>query len=168
MNTTKQLISLQRAKDIIECYGGNAKDWPDNEREALSALVQQSEELQASCRDAKMLDDMLLEGKCNEAPVTSDAVLQLQDRIMSELPETDRRFNKIRIKGAIAASIVAVLFSFSLFFQSPTQQHNAEVSQAFNSWAWDEVDGEPDADSNVSEDEDIFPLVSLAEPDLLS
>jgi len=168
MNKTKQLISLQRAKDIIECYGGKAENWPDNEREAMRVLVQQSDELQASCREVQMLDDMLLEAKRDERSVTSDAVLQLQNRIMRDLPRTGRGFNNVRMKGAIAASIVAVLFSFSLLFQPPTQQPNTEVSQTFNAWAWDEVTGESDAEVNVSDDEDIFPLVSLAEPELLS
>ena len=53
------VITFERARDVLDAYGGDPARWPDGERAALSALIATTPELEALQRSALELDRRL-------------------------------------------------------------------------------------------------------------
>jgi len=117
------MISVDRAKKIIQCYGGHFSAWPERERKDILQLLLDSKSLTDIQQEALLLDNFigLAEQKTND--LTDRQRDQFcADRILANLPEQQRKIEQIRIKllpnieglrkklsSSISALLVAVI-----------------------------------------------------------
>ncbi|MFK7828288.1 MAG: hypothetical protein AB8B57_00790 [Congregibacter sp.] len=53
------MITAERARGLLDAYGGKASNWPDEYRLQLQEFVDGSHAAQQWCREARELDDLL-------------------------------------------------------------------------------------------------------------
>ncbi len=82
-----RVITRERMEEILSCYGGAPRAWPEEEREAALALLAASRELERHRQEAVRLDraiGVLDEGA--RASAAAERVPALARRILSRLP----------------------------------------------------------------------------------
>ena len=177
MNTkTSKLVSPERAKDIIECYGADSSAWPADEKTSALSVIQHSSELQALLQETKQLDRLLDAGKLHETE-SEDTNKRLLSNIVNNLPEQEKHpkpeyrnttqkqrqsfLNSNRWIGAIAASVAVFVISLSIVELSPVNvdPSNTKVAQlVLDEWMWEDVTGEA-----MTEEEDPLTMLALLE-----
>lgn len=160
---TAKLISPERVKRILECYGSNPETWPEDEKVAALSLIQHSRELHDLQQQTAELDNLLKSADSVVAINDEPGSDELLNKIVNALPEQDRKpdprfanhlpnskksfFDLNHSLGAIAASLAVVAISMSIVTLSPTNI-NPEASVAssqsvLDEWMWEQVMGEP-------------------------
>ena len=86
MNTNaSKLVSIERAMEIMDCYGADTQAWPEDERIATLSLIKASAQLQQHQEQARRLDNFLEKTK----PVTTVENSELAARIIAQLPQQE-------------------------------------------------------------------------------
>lgn len=92
------MISIDRAKKIIECYGGYPLAWPAHEQQAMQQLLLNSKSLKTLQNEALAFDSFIgASEKKNEASM--DGVLDqlCASKILTNLPEQERTINQVPV-----------------------------------------------------------------------
>ena len=156
---TAKLISPERVRKLLECYGANAQAWPEDERASALALIQHSSELQNLRQQAHAFDVVLSAGD-NRSRIDAPADPKLVARIVDGLPEQDRaasgsKRNRLGLAGltdsrsllslaaATAAVFVISLSIMNIHTSSLPREQPARVSAELDDWMWEQVTGEP-------------------------
>ena len=177
---TLKLVSPERVRRILECYGANPDSWPMDEKVAALSLIQNSNELQALQQEAAEFDKLL---KDTESEFVSDEATtrSLVDRVVSALPEQDSKsnpdfvnlqsgghksfFDLNRTLGAIAASIAVVAISLSIATITPDSAKPVSIATTSQSeldvWMWEQVVG--DTTDEIEEPLSMMALLDLEE-----
>ena len=159
---SKQEITYERVKEILTCYGGSPKAWPDEERPGALSLLETSAELQKLQAEALQLDHAMELGNeeaifMKESPESS----LLAERIISQLPKpgvsvgsTTQKYSAVNFflsrfislpwwSGVVVTGAVTALLTIGLFSQPPNvidnRQSTAVATNEFEDWAWEEV-----------------------------
>lgn len=176
-NTVK-LISPERVKAILDCYGSDPAAWPQDEKVAALTLIQHSSELRDLQLEAAKLDRLLSEEAAMEPGLDQAASEDLINEIIDKLPEQEKKrnpqfinrdsgstrslFDWNRTFGAIAASIAVAAISLSIFTISPESVKpvsSVAASQIeLDNWMWEQVAGE-----SVDDSEEPMSMMALLE-----
>jgi hypothetical protein len=173
---TKKLISPERAKEIIDCYGANSDFWPIDEKDAALSLIQHSEELRNHHQGADKLDQLLASSNLKIDASNVD----LQKRIVESLPEQDKASNPLysnhstpnkapafvanKWVGMVAASIVVVVMSMSIVELRPVsieRDSSSIIKIELESWMWEQV-----AEETENDDEEPLSMMAFLEMDV--
>lgn len=168
---TAKWVNEQRVITILECYGADSDNWPEEERAAAIALINSSPELQQRQRESQQLDERLgvhqvresLEARADATTVasimnalpeqTADNTINLRDHAKSsKARKPDKHTNLWWTYGGIAAAAV-VMLAISVIIQQPSQPlqsvqpvRTAALSedasqQEMDQWLWQEATG---------------------------
>jgi hypothetical protein len=181
---TAKLISAERVAQLLECYGANEINWPEDERAAAINLIKYSPELQQRRHEAQQLDAAMNALTTNEA-LYQRADAKTVDALMDKLPpqqpsnikpmsaETTAKkrsfINTWLTYGMAAAAAVVVVTTVILKQQfSPTQSTDATTiaQRELDSWMWDQVTGADVQGVDVQEENNGEPLTLMALVDL--
>lgn len=176
---TAKLISPERARVLLECYGADARAWPDDERASASALIQHSAQLRELQQQARSLDDVLKTGGDQSPPLNEPADPALVARIVDNLPPQDRSGSTIQRSGfgfagkgfnhprsflslaAAAAAVLVISMSIvNLHTLSVNRKPPAQVSAELDDWMWQQVTGE-----SVDDNEEPMTFMAFLELD---
>jgi len=93
------MISVDRAKKIIQCYGGLSRAWPEHERKDMLQLLLDSKSLTDMQQEALVLDNFigLAEQKTDDLNGRQGEPF-CADKILANLPEQQRKIEQITIK----------------------------------------------------------------------
>ncbi len=93
------MISIDRAKKIIQCYGGDPNTWPEHERKEILQLLLDSKRLTDMQQQALAIDSFfgLVEQKTGDLNYRPGDQL-CADRILSNLPVQQREIQQITLK----------------------------------------------------------------------
>ena len=80
------MISIDRAKTILECYGGHPHAWPEKERQALQQALSGSRVLQKLQQEALTLDAFMGFSSTQETSVDQQSIDQCVKQIYKNLP----------------------------------------------------------------------------------
>lgn len=179
-----KLVTPQRVKELLDCYGGSPEAWPEEERTAALALLDSSSELQTRREEARLLDQAMNIPPSMTA-TASEHTADLAARILDRLPaqdvpgqQTPQRDGPVvgrsalfdRVWGwpavALGAAAAAALMIALLAPQPLTEPHRPIVTAAndFDDWVWAQVLDEPQLDPADRWDND---LTLLLEPGLV-
>lgn len=175
---TAKLISPERVREILDCYGADPESWPDDERTTALALIQNSTQLKNLQTEARQLDRYLTGGDIMQR-AGKPVDMNLVSRITANLPAQDKpgqsvvQNNRAALKrslfdfsswtGMIAASIAvfAITVSIMELQSSSGARQQSDVSQAeLDYWMWQQVTGEVE-----NEDEEPLTMMVLFEPE---
>lgn len=123
MSTKKlSIISIDRAKTILACYGGEPSAWPEQERDALLRVLKNSEILR-SLQDAELAIDAFMDFPTGGKQSSIDYPLteQCAENIMDRLPRQDQQttgnakrvVNFINQPLLLAASLMLLVLGLS-------------------------------------------------------
>ncbi len=140
---TAKLINEERVITILECYGADADNWPEEERAAAIALINSSTTLQQRQHESQQLDELMGVRQAREslnrradattvaniinalpehtANNTTDNTVSISDHVAaSRLKRAAKRANLWWTYGSVAAAAV-VLLAVSVIIQQPSQ-----------------------------------------------
>ena len=181
-NKTAKLISPERVEQLLECYGGNPKSWPDDERATALALIQHSSHLKQLQQEAQHLDHLLVQADSVATAISPQAAnvvpnADLVDRIVKNLPEQEKPTRHSGRGGSgttrrpalltgnwlsmAAASIAVFVVTFSIVELNSLHSHqpkNAVTQQELNSWMWNQIGSDSD-----SQDDEPLTVMSFLE-----
>jgi hypothetical protein len=193
---TAKLVNHQRVIELLECYGGDAANWPEEERAAASALIKGSAELQQRQRDARQLDEAM-DMAAVQASFTARPDAATVANIIAALPEQttdnttrlsdfrEQQANKHGTKrnmgwwtyGAAAAAVMVL--AIGILVRQPSQPlqpsttqplMTAEASQQeLDQWMWQEATGldeEPALDATADDADAPITFMAMVELDL--
>lgn len=113
------MISVDRAKRIIQCYGGRSQGWPELERQDMLQLLLDSKSLTDIQQQALVLDDVIsIAEQKKEQLIDRGLDQQCADRILMSLPEQQRKIEhiamsflplKLNFRANLATAILVVL-----------------------------------------------------------
>jgi len=93
------MISVDRAKKIIQCYGGLSRAWPEHERKDMLQLLLDSKSLTDMQQEALVLDNFIdLAEKKTDDLNGRQREQYCADRTLANLPEQQRKIDQIMIK----------------------------------------------------------------------
>jgi hypothetical protein len=173
-NTTK-LISPERVKALLECYGADANAWPDDERASAQALIQHSDELQALRKQERELDELLLSGNdasAGQAPADSALVARIVDNLPEQKPSAKgarphaSRYRTSALNhprnwlslAAAAATVFVISVAIMDLESTSVSQQPAPVTAEMDEWMWEQVTGDP-----LDDEEEPMTFMSLVE-----
>jgi len=134
-----KLISIERVKTLLDCYGGDPAAWPEAEQSAAIALLNQSDELQRYQREAQELDGRLNSILSDDSSEVPDFLLA---SLMTDLPPQEQLSAKnfdgawLYKVGGIAALLV---ITFSIVLMSDRPGTVEQEVAAFDQWAMAEM-----------------------------
>lgn len=178
---TVKLISPERVKQILKCYGANPQSWPADEKLAALTLIQHSAELRELQQQTVQFDKLLLSAD-TALNIEETVDRDLLDRIVNSLPEQEKKphpdfVNRLpaerksfldfsRSLGAIAASLAVVAISLSIVSISPTNikpvSSVASAQSVLDEWMWEQVVGEQQSEE-LDEPLSMMALLELEE-----
>ncbi len=79
------MIPIDRARKIIQCYGGRASTWPDKESKDVQQLILESKSLSDLQQDALALDSFM--GFTEQKEPNWESTKRCANRILINLPE---------------------------------------------------------------------------------
>lgn len=191
---TTKLVTNNRLRQLIDCYGSESTCWPENERQAALSLLKGSPELRHYRDDARRLDTILEQLKVQENnTINTDATQSLQQRIMHGLPEQQSTSSKDYVDeqpatentvtvqhtgssrfwiGSIAASLFIISLSAGIIHQlmSPGQKivnppnNTLQVDNEFAQWAWEDITGESLVEETDNDPGTLLAMVELELP----
>ncbi len=185
------VVTHQRVKELLDCYGGWPQAWPEQERAAAWALLKSSTELQRLREEALVLDKALNLPSSARVATTTEATAALARKILGELPEpglarqpnqTDAHISRsdrhralswtwlsrswpwvgVAMCGVAAAALVITLLS-----PQPIVERQVRVTTAandFEDWVWEEVLDQTPEDPISGSDSD---LLAILQPELV-
>jgi|GEM_PF-2107984 len=188
---TAKLVNEQRVIELLDCYGADADNWPQEERSSASALIKNSLDLQKRQHEARQLDELMGVTDCRKSlDARPDAAAVA--RIVSALPEqpmdntvnlhgyrqqqareqspTHRAGKRWNAKWTYSAA-AAVFLAIGVILQQPSQPlqpsqtiRTAAVSQEeLDLWMWQEATGLSDAVlSEQSQEDGDMPITFMA------
>lgn len=125
---------VARAQAVIDAYGARSEGWPEEEREALLAVIATHADLQARLQEAARLDELLMAHEACTRTTHHDHA-RLRTRVLeATLP---RKRWQLVLPLAAAASLSAVLVLSQIGALAPTPP--VQISGSFEQWAWEEV-----------------------------
>ena len=160
------LVTPQRVKELLDCYGGSPEAWPEEERSAALASLDGSSELQARREEARLLDQAM-NFPASMTAAAPEQTADLAARILDHLPaqdaprqQTPRRDRPVvsrlalfdRIWGwpavALGAAAAAALVITLLSPQPVTAPHRplGTAANDFDDWVWAQVLDAPQLD----------------------
>lgn len=175
-NDPVKLVTPQRVKELLDCYGSSPEAWPESERATALALLDGSSELQAQREQARLLDQALNLQACGTTAL-SERTAALAKRILDQLgtqdtppvqPQGDRAPLLSRVwiwPTAALASVAGIALAMVLWSTQPvTEPHYRVVTAAndFDNWVWTEVLDDAPVDPRWDND-----LSLLLEPGLV-
>lgn len=90
------MISIERAKTIIESYGGQPVFWPEHERFAMQQLLKNSSELRFLQQQEIALDRFIgIDGYNDHPVVNKQACSHCAKQILKNLPEQEQTIPKL-------------------------------------------------------------------------
>jgi len=93
------MISVDRAKKIIQCYGGHSQSWPEQERKEILPLLLDSKRLTDMQQEAIVLDNFFGLNNLEADDLNGRQRNQLcADRILTTLPEQQRKIEQITVQ----------------------------------------------------------------------
>jgi hypothetical protein len=187
-----KVVTHQRVKELLDCYGGSSQAWPEQERAAAWALLESSTELQRLREEALLLDQALNLPRRAGMATTTAATADLARKILGQLPEagltrqpnqTDRHISRPDQHRALSwatllnwswvwagvavGAAAAVALVITLLPPQPVIDRQVRVTTAandFEDWVWEEVLDQTPEDPISRSDSD---LVTLLEPELV-
>ena len=164
--TMAKLVNEQRVIELLECYGADTDNWPEEERAAASSLIKSSAALQQHRREVRRLDAAMDIHSVKES-LKARPDPAIVANIINALPEQDagntvnlserrqkqaaKRSNFQWIYGVAAAATVVFLATGIILQQQtpPSAQSGAGVSLAasqgeLDQWMWQEATGPAD------------------------
>ncbi|WP_031433931.1 hypothetical protein [Methylomarinum vadi] len=145
------MITIERARQIIECYGGNPNRWPETERAAMQRLLSNHQDLQELQRQAMQLDERLLElftvqEDTNHETLADQILANLPDRTATE-PEPTLRplknltnllpslFNRPMPAWSLAGAALVMLLALGVVqFGRQQASHEPQLANGENPW----------------------------------
>jgi hypothetical protein len=189
---TAKLVNEERVIALLECYGADADNWPEEERAAALVIISSSAELQQRQRETRQLDELMGLVRVRESLDTrADAAIVAH--VINTLPE-QRASNTVNLRdhmaiqkdnkapkrrsswwtyGAAAAAAV-VFLAVSVVMQQPSQPLQptplrtatlAEtVSQEeMDQWLWQQATGlNEDLSVELAPDDVELPITFMA------
>jgi hypothetical protein len=171
MSDEKQIISEERARALLEAYGGNPDAWPAEQRQAMSARIAASAELQRARAGHRQLDG-LLENDRAAAAIDHAGSSDLAARILAQLPDQPWSssasgrgwLNRLRWPLTqplwAAATAVAVIVGLVMLQTAPGPSSERSPSMAFEEWAWQDITGQS-LDHKTDPQLDVLDLIEL-------
>lgn len=187
-----RVVTHQRVKELLDCYGGSPQAWPEQERAAAWALLKSSTELQRLREEALSLDQALDLPRRARGATTTEATADLAKKILGQLPgpglarqpnQTDRHisrpdqpraFSRVTLlnrswvwAGVAVCGVAAVALTITLLSPQPVIERQIRVTIAandFEDWVWEEVLDQTPEDPIGRSDSD---LVTYLEPELV-
>lgn len=174
------MISIDRAKKIILCYGGYPLAWPEQEREAVLQLLPDSKSLSDLQIEALALDGFLGFSDHNEDTVDWALDQQCTAKIMAQLPEQMQnveqapvafigiwrnRALKISKPIMLAASVALAVFGLSNNLQLDNTKAEAEqlsLSEYMTLYVDDAL-----FDSEVAVNDEQLEIFAFLEPQIM-
>ena len=159
-----KLISPERVKTLLECYGADPANWPQDERSAALSLLNQSSDLQAQQQEAGRLDNLLRQTP-QDLPLSDDDSTVLVSRIVDQLPDqaVQPESHSHRTHWSIAAAAAILLLATPVIIQMQSVQPEQPPEQLaladYELWLWEDVTG--DAIAKDNETLDFMALVEL-------
>lgn len=81
-------MTLERFKQLVECFGSDLRSWPDSERKEGAAMLIQTPEARACWREAQALDHLLRKSAPEQAePWLVDVIVERAQVIPKTLTE---------------------------------------------------------------------------------
>ena len=192
---TAKLVNEQRVIELLECYGGDADNWPEEERTAANAMIRNSAQLQHRQREASRLDEMMAatEVKASLSARPDPATVA---RIINALPEqadsntttlSDYRAKTAHKRAAkrnkgwwtygTAAAAAVMVLTVGIMLRQPLQPIQptaitaAVAQQELDQWMWQEATGrlagEPTAELAPEDADSTITFLAMVELDLL-
>lgn len=161
-NNTAKLVNEERVIELLECYGADTNNWPEDERAAANTLIKNSAELQQLQRQTRQLDDVMgtsgvrqaIEGRA-DARIVASLIDKLPaqeaanaipiDKHRKQRAESRARLlNFYSLAAAFAMAFIAVTFVIQkpASVSSPQAIQTVDVAQNdLDQWMWREVFG---------------------------
>ncbi len=193
MTDAVKVVTHQRVKELLNCYGGSSQAWPQQERAAAWALLENSTELQRLREEALLLDQALNLPQSARMATTTEPTADLARKILGRLSEpglarqpnqTDRHirqshqhraFSRVTLlnrswvwAGVAVCGAAAVALVITLLLPQPVIERQVRLTTAandFEDWVWEEVLDQTPEDPISQSDSD---LVTLLEPELVA
>jgi len=192
---TAKLVNEQRVIELLDCYGGDAANWPEEERTAASALIKSTPGLQQRQREAQQLDELMAVAEAKPG-LNRRADPAVAAGIMDALPQqppappidlgdyASRKSSRLSqgrrwwvSYSAVAAAAVMVL-AVGVMLKFPVQPtiptdsglvRSAAVSQdELDAWLWQQATGEDEMALNGEQGESgPMTFLAMVELDLL-
>jgi hypothetical protein len=192
---TAKLVNHQRVIELLECYGGNADNWPDEERSAASALIKGSADLQQRQHDAQQLDEAM-DMAAVQASFTARPDSATMANILDALPEqtasntthiSDFREQQANKRGTkrnmgwwtYGAAAAVMVLAIGILLKQPSQPLQPSTTQPLltagvtqqelDNWMWQEATGldeEPALDATVDDADAPITFMAMVELDL--
>ena len=102
------MISVDRAKRIIQSYGGRLQAWPESERQDVTQLLLDSKSLTDLQQQALVVDDFI---GIAEPKVEDILDQQCAERILAKLPEQQRKIHPIAMQFLPLKSLFSEKFA---------------------------------------------------------
>ena len=163
MKTTSKLVSIDRVIELLDCYGANTQNWPEDERAAAKTLIKQSDELQQYQEKTQRMDKLMGIGPNHnslsqraDAHVVANIINNLpkQAHISSALPHENKLLKSANswLKLGIAATFAAIFFASFVTVTQLTSTESITVATAtqndLDQWIWQEVTDQPIEDND--------------------
>lgn len=129
------MMSIDRAKRIIQCYGASPEAWPEHDRQAIQHLLLDSKSLADFQQQAFDLDKFI--GLTSFLATVNNEILDQQcaSRILSQLPEQQRKTDALATRFFRKAKEYPILLvaSFVLFVFGLSGSHVSYQEKTFES-----------------------------------
>lgn len=102
-------MNRETALEIIAAHGGDARRWPDADRDAVLALVVADAGVAAALAEARALDAMLERWAADVTPRSFDAAAIIRDAGVRDVRPVARAGRRWFAGGALAAAVAAGL-----------------------------------------------------------
>lgn len=128
------IISVDRVKTILSCYGGQPKAWPEQEREAVTRILKDSSVLQQLQLDQLSIDQWIISSECLTQSISTEACTA---HIIGNLPKQSQVINytsslwtdRMSRPLLLAASILFLVVGLS---NHPTFSHTDEPAMSLS------------------------------------
>ena len=157
-------MTPKRVKRLIECYGADVRNWPQDERARAAAVMAADKALQHTAAAEVELDAALEIARRIQPVPDAHRMSALRERVLAQVAQPAGRARKRGGRwfaywgwpatvGAAAAWMAVTVWTPGPGTgpaPDPVAELGAEV--AFEQWAWREVGDEPAADDAVPVD----------------
>ena len=145
INTTGTEMSIERVTTLIEAYGGDTQNWPEQERAEAVACLESSPRLQQLLNDASELDAILQAGRVEEQD--NEALLAHIVDTLPEQPKAEQNITKpnwmLGWPAAMAATLTTVVVVLVVMNSSVQTVRNEKIAlQEMDYLLWQDVTGQ--------------------------
>lgn len=177
---TAKLVNTERVIELLECYGADTDNWPEDERAAANTLIRNSVELRQLQQQTRQLDDVMSTPGVRQA-IEERADARVVAAVIDKLPAQEaantismdkhrkqrdesraRLLNFYSLAAAFAMAFIAVTFVIQkpASVSSPQAIQAVDVAQSdLDQWMWREVFGA--AEEETEEPNTFMAMVDL-------